>query len=76
MLQTLLFGPLLGRFGAKKVGILAANANSRDLASIVELVERGAVKVHIDKRYPLSDVAEAVRYVGEGHALGKVVITI
>jgi NADPH:quinone reductase-like Zn-dependent oxidoreductase len=76
MLQTLLFGPLLGLFGAKKVGILAANANSRDLGSIVELVERGAVKVLIDKRYPLSEVAEAVRYVGEGHALGKVVITI
>jgi NADPH:quinone reductase-like Zn-dependent oxidoreductase len=33
-------------------------------------------KVQIDRRYPLSDVAEALRYLEEGHALGKVVITV
>jgi NADPH:quinone reductase-like Zn-dependent oxidoreductase len=76
MLQTLFFGPLLGLFGAKKVGILAAKANPKDFDSIVELMEAGAVKVLIDKRYALSEVADAMRYVGEGHALGKVIITL
>ena len=76
MLQALLFGPLLGLLRAKQVGILAAKAKPRDFASIVELLDAGAVKVPIDKRYPLSKVAEAMRYVGKGHALGKVVITL
>jgi NADPH:quinone reductase-like Zn-dependent oxidoreductase len=41
-----------------------------------ELFEAGKVKPVIDRRYPLSEVPEALRYLGEGHARGKVVITV
>jgi NADPH:quinone reductase-like Zn-dependent oxidoreductase len=41
-----------------------------------ELLEDGKVKPVVDRRYPLSEIADAFRYLGEGHAQGKVVITI
>ena len=41
-----------------------------------ELAEAGTVKPVIDRTYPLSDVPEAIRYLEEGHARGKVVITL
>jgi NADPH:quinone reductase-like Zn-dependent oxidoreductase len=43
---------------------------------MTELIESGKVKLVIDKRYTLSETAEALRYLGEGHAKGKVVITV
>jgi len=47
-----------------------------DLVLLTSLVEAGKVKPVIDRRYPLSEVAEAMRYLGAGHAKGKVVITV
>jgi NADPH:quinone reductase-like Zn-dependent oxidoreductase len=49
---------------------------NKDLAFMKELIEAGKVKPVIDRRYTLSEVAEALRYFGEGHARGKVVITV
>jgi NADPH:quinone reductase-like Zn-dependent oxidoreductase len=57
-------------------GLLAAAANKADFAAMIELIEAGQVRVHIDKRFPLSSVPQALRYLGEGKALGKVVITL
>jgi NADPH:quinone reductase-like Zn-dependent oxidoreductase len=48
----------------------------QDLAFLSELLEAGKVVPVIDRRYPLREVAEALRYVEEGHARGKVVITV
>ena len=50
--------------------------NQKDLLFIKELLETGRIKPVIDRRYPLSEVPEAVRYVEAGHATGKVVITL
>ena len=47
-----------------------------DVARITELVQSGAVTPRIDRRYPLSETADALRWVDEGRAKGKVVITI
>ena len=47
-----------------------------DVALLKELIEAGKVRPVIDRRYPLSDVPEALRYLEEGHAQGKVVITL
>ena len=62
--------------GGKKLSILAVRANTKDLAFMTGLFESGKVIPVIDKHYPLSKVAEALLYLGEGHAKGKVVITV
>ena len=62
--------------GVKNMGLIVANVNQKDLLFIIELLKEGKVKSIIDKRYPLSETAEALRYLEEGHARGKVVITV
>ena len=71
--QVMLLGPLISMTGTKKMGLLMHKTN-KDLAYITKLVEGGKIKSVIDKCYPLSEVPEALRYFGEGHAKGKVVI--
>ena len=73
--QIMFLGPLISMTGSKKLGILMLKPN-KDLAFMKELFETGKVKPVIDRRYPLSEVAEALRYFGEGHTKGKVVITL
>ncbi len=74
--QSMLLGPLISMTGSKKMGNQAAKPNQKDLVFMKELLETGKVVPVIDRRYPLSEVAEALRYLGEGHAKGKVVITM
>jgi len=62
--------------GVKNMGLIVANINQKDLLFIIELLKVGKVKSMIDKRYPLNETAEALRYLEEGHACGKVVITV
>ncbi len=70
-------GPLRSKTGNKKVGLMGmAKLNGKDLVILKELVETGKVKPVIDRRYPLSETADAIRYLEEGHARGKVVITV
>jgi len=74
--QAILLGPWISMSGSKKMGNLLAKFNQKDLVFMKELLEAGKVKPVIDRRYPLSEVAEAIRYLEEGHARGKIVITI
>lgn len=75
-LNTLL-GLLISMMGSKKIGLGTWKPNKKeDLDFLKELFEAGKVVPVIDRRYPLSDVPEAFRYLGEGHAKGKLVITI
>jgi NADPH:quinone reductase-like Zn-dependent oxidoreductase len=62
--------------GSNKIVTYATVPNQKDLLFIKELLEAGKVVPVIDRRYPLSEVAEAIRYLEEGHARGKVVITV
>jgi NADPH:quinone reductase-like Zn-dependent oxidoreductase len=62
--------------GAKNLTVMVANVNQKDLLFITELMNAGKVRSIIDKRYPLTETAEALRYLQEGHARGKVVITV
>ncbi len=73
--QAMLLGPLISMTGSKKMGSMMVKPN-KDLAFMKELFETGKVKPVIDRRYPLSEVPEALRYYAEGHAKGKVVITV
>jgi NADPH:quinone reductase-like Zn-dependent oxidoreductase len=76
MLQILLLGPWIRRSTGKKIRVLAVRPNVEDVDFVKELIEAGKVTPVIDKRYPLSEVPEAIGYVGGGHAQGKVVITV
>lgn len=76
MFQILLLGPWIRRTTSRNIRVLAVQTNSKDLIYITELIESGKVALIIDKRYTLSEAAEALRYLGEGHAKGKIVITV
>ncbi len=74
--QILLLGPWMRRTTGKNIRLLAVQPNLKDMVYITELYEAGKVVPVIDRRYPLSEVPEALRYLGEGHARGKLVITV
>ena len=74
--QILLLGPWIRGTTGKKMRILAVQPNLKDLVHITELYEAGKVIPVIDKTYPLSEVPEAIGYVGEGQVQGKVVVTV
>ncbi|MFI5179793.1 MAG: NAD(P)-dependent alcohol dehydrogenase [Thermoanaerobaculia bacterium] len=74
--QSLFLGPFLSRIGSKKSCFFMAKLNKTDLALLKELLAAGRIVPVIDRRYPLREVAEAIRYLEEGHARGKVVITM
>lgn len=62
--------------GSQKIHVLMSGVNTDDLVIMKDLLEQGKVVPVIDRRYPLSQVADAIRYVEEGHAIGKVVIAV
>jgi NADPH:quinone reductase-like Zn-dependent oxidoreductase len=74
--QSMLMGSWMSETGGRKMGGVSAKRSQKDLAILKELLEAGKVVPVIDRRYTLSKAAEALRYLGEGHARGKVVITI
>ncbi len=77
LFEHMLLGPLMSKAGGKKVGSMGvARVDKQDLLFIKELLETGKVIPVIDRRYPLGEVPEAIRYLEEGHARGKVVITL
>lgn len=76
MMQALLLGPLMSMTGGRKMRSLMAKPNTADLAFVAGLLEAGKVKPVIDRRYPLNAVPEALAYVEQGHAAGKVVINV
>ena len=76
ILQVLLLGPLVSRMGCKKLRFFIARISQKDLDLLKELLAAGKVAPFIDRRYPLSGVPEALLYLAEGHARGKVVITV
>jgi NADPH:quinone reductase-like Zn-dependent oxidoreductase len=76
IVARLLNALLVSRFGRQKLVPLMAKRNKDDLIVLKELIEAGKVTPVIDRSYPLSEVPEAIRYLEEGHARGKVVITV
>jgi NADPH:quinone reductase-like Zn-dependent oxidoreductase len=75
--QAVFLGPLISMTGSKKLGLTAWKPNKKeDLDFIIELIESGKVVPIIDRRYPLNEVAKALRYFEEGHTQGKIVITM
>ena len=76
LFQILFLGPLIRAISGKHIRILAVPQNRNDLVSITELCESGQIVPIIDRRYSLNEVPDALRYVTEGRAKGKVVISL
>jgi NADPH:quinone reductase-like Zn-dependent oxidoreductase len=71
----LIQGPWMTLTGGNKIGTFMTVTTREDLAFIQELLETGEIVPVIDRCYPLSEVPEAIRYLEEGHARGKLVIS-
>ncbi len=77
LFESMLKGPLMSKKGGKQLTALGPVKQSQeDLVVLKEILEAGKFIPFIDRRYPLNETAEAFRYFGEGHAKGKVVITV
>lgn len=74
--QTLLLGPFKSKKGGKTFQGFTAKPSQADLNVVKGLIESGKVKPIVDRRYPLSKTPDAMRYLEEGHARGKIVITV
>jgi NADPH:quinone reductase-like Zn-dependent oxidoreductase len=75
VLTRLITALVLSRFVSQKLVTFLARPNREDLTTIRELMKAGSVTPVIDRCYGLSEVPDAIRYLAEGHARGKVVIT-
>ena len=71
-LRAMILSPFVGQ----KLGTFVNKENHEDLIVLKELIESGKVTPVIDRTYPLAEVPEAIRYLEQGHARGKVVITV
>jgi NADPH:quinone reductase-like Zn-dependent oxidoreductase len=77
-------GPLVGvikmliakRFTTQEMRMMLADMNSKDLTFLADLIQAGKLKPVIDRTYALSQLPEAMRYLEEGHARGKIVLTV
>jgi len=76
MIKVTLLGSWMSRNGNQKMGMLMPKEDETDFGVMKELLETGKVVPVIDRRYSVSEVPEAIRYLEEGHARGKVVITL
>jgi len=76
LLQALLAWPLTGRAGSRKIRVLPVRLGVQHLAPLVELCQAGKIATVIDRRYPLGEVPEALRYMGAGNAKGKVIVIV
>jgi NADPH:quinone reductase-like Zn-dependent oxidoreductase len=76
LVQVLTIGPVIGRAGRKKIRLLAVRLGVQHLDPLVQLSQAGKITTVIDRRFALGEVPEALRYLGEGHAKGKVVVTV
>ena len=76
MFQAMLLGPVISMTGNKKMGNLLKNPNEKDLVVLKALLEAGKITPVIDRTYSLNEVPEAIRYLENGHARGKVFICV
>lgn len=76
LLEVMFLAPFHSMFGNKKMKMVASKPSKEKLQVVKELIEAGKVRPVIEKRYPLAEVADAIRYLETGHARAKVVINV
>ncbi|MFW0793181.1 NAD(P)-dependent alcohol dehydrogenase [Gordonia sp. CPCC 205515] len=74
LLRVLTAGAVVGRFTGRRIGVLAVKEGPQHFSPLADMCLAGEVAIHIDRTYPLEDTADALALVGEGRALGKVVV--
>ena len=74
LLRVVTIGSLAGRLTHRSLGVLAVKLGPAHFERVAELCVAGDIAIRIDRTFPLEDVPAALAYVGEGHALGKVVV--
>src|SRR5437764_4567867 len=72
VIKTMVMSPFINQ----KMGMMMADTNQNDLTILADMMQSGKMKAVIDRTYKLNELPEAIRYVEEGHARGKVVITV
>ncbi len=75
MLRVLTIGAIAGKVTGRSIGVLVVKEGPEHFKPFADLCVAGEVDIHIDRTYPLDEVADAMSHVGEGRALGKVVVT-
>jgi NADPH:quinone reductase-like Zn-dependent oxidoreductase len=75
LLRVLTAGSLLGLLSGRSLGVLAVREGPEHFAPLADLCAAGEVAIHIDATFPLEEVPAALSRVGDGLALGKVVVT-
>jgi NADPH:quinone reductase-like Zn-dependent oxidoreductase len=77
LFEHMILGPFRSKAGGKRVGLMPTiKPNKKDLVLVKALLDSGKVVPVIDRCYPLTETAKAIRYLETGHARGKVVITV
>ena len=77
LFQVILLGGWVSKTSSQKIGLMGvAKPNQKDLLVLKELLENNKIVPVIDKTYSLSQVADAIAYLEQGHARGKVIITV
>ena len=74
--RGMLRAPVVSLFVGQKLGGLNSKVKQEDLVALKELIEAGKVTPVIDRTYPLIEAPDAIRYLAEGHARGKIIITV
>ncbi|OGO57034.1 MAG: hypothetical protein A2V84_05070 [Chloroflexi bacterium RBG_16_70_13] len=74
---AMVVAPLVGRLTGRRMGLMLwwEPFKAEDIATVVQLIEAGVVRPAIDRRFPLAEIVAALRYVDDGHARGKVIIS-
>ncbi len=78
LVESLLVGPVVSLATSRRLGMAYwwRPFDPDAVADLLAMIDRGAVRSVIDRRYPLTEAADALRYVDEGRAMGKVLVTI
>ena len=76
LLRVLTIGPVIGRLTGRSIGVLAVKEGPAHFEALADLCAAGRMKIHIDRVFSLDEVPAALAHVGEGRALGKVVVGV
>lgn len=77
LFQVVIIGSLRSRFGDKHLGMMGtAQPNKADLLTLKDMLASGQINPVVERAYPLSETADAIRYLEDGHAYGKIVVNV